>query len=213
MLMNEEIFGAIKLYDERVAVFLSQLVKALTVADGILDRRLRSEAVIDQIVHMFNAMDMAAHMPELFERLRPDFEAMIDTERQCLSFVPGQRSQQEELKILMGRSRIVMLHYEALCHVDKTFDTPGNRKWAEHMAEVALIANDCGDILTGAFEDMIQCRRNYVALTRFDPEIYTTWRSRKDDMVKAAQVVTGELKIDDPEDRRLVMIKEAIKCA
>ena len=210
MLMNTEIFGAIKLYDEKVAKFLENLIKALTTADGILDRRLRSEAVIDQAMYSFNAMYWAAHMPKLFERLQNDFNAMLETERLSISFVPGRNSQEEDIEIVKGRGRIVMLHYEALCYVDSTFDTPENREWAEHMAEVALIANDCADILEGHFEDLIQCRRNYVALSRFEYDIYTTWRDRREDLVEAAKSVLCGLELKDPPDPRLKMIKEAI---
>jgi len=202
---NSEIFKVIELYDKEAGNFANALNYAVCVADDIMDHKEHTNTMITLCAAMVTCMGIIAKRPDLFEAINKRLGELINGQAMDLEFLPKSKTNEDELQIWKKRGEIIRLMFDLLCHVDKTFETPENREWIENYTLECGKYNDAKDILEGKFEDFIQCRRNFVALTCFDQDIYFTWRHRKDDLIKAAKQVMDEIKFPEPVDKRLKM--------
>ena len=201
---NNEIFKVIGIYNVQVGDFVRALNNAICLTDDIIDHKIHTNYVLDIMAEMFEAMYLAPK--DLVEKIRPAVMDCLKSETENLTFIPCQSDKETELAKLYNRANLMNIYFECLCYVDETFDTEDNRKWLEEFKLAALVCNDCKDILEETWEDLIQCRRNYVILKYFDQDMYFKWRENKDKIKTTAQEVMSNFKLINPPDKRLAMI-------
>lgn len=203
---DSKIVKVIELYDPTVWEFLNSFNVAVQLADDVMDHRIETDNILDVFSNMYNCMRIAPK--GLLEKINPAMETLILAERYNQCFIPGKLTNEEEIEVIRHRTTLP-IYFESLCYVDPSFDTDENREWINKYFFTCVKANDCLDILNGVWEDFILCRRNYVALSCFGPDIYSTWRDKKEELYEKAKNIWDSFKIDDPIDKRLNMfIKE-----
>jgi hypothetical protein len=119
-----------------------------------------------------------------------------------MEFRPGCFDLETEFGIWEKRSSLLNLYFKAWTIVDPTFDTEENWKWLKKFSKFCLIHNDCDDIIDERFEDLHQCRRNYVVF-QFGTDAYFGWQKIKDQLVSRAKEIKKSLEIEDPSDERM----------
>jgi len=197
------LYNLIKSYDSEVCDFLYSFDKAIQIADDILDHKLNTNYMLLVLTEFDKAMSILSKHQGLYETIKERYQALLQGEYEDLRFIPKSRSNEEELLFWEKRGNRASMVFGCLCSLDKTFDTKENWQWIKDCQFKGLIRNDCGDILSGMFEDFVQCRRNYVALTTFDQDIYFDWRNKKDNLIEKAKHVYNKVIFYEPKDERL----------
>lgn len=191
----------IKLYDENLYNNLMNMWGSIELCDDIIDMQVHpSEAL-----NLFNKLSLCfLTMPEeLKHKIEKPLIDTITAEYLNISFIPCKNSNEDELNILKSRANMHKVFFEYLFYVDKSFDTPENREWIKDCMQNNLIGNDCEDILSGRFEDLINKKRNYVILKHFPQEIYYNWREKIEEIIQAAKKEYENNLYISPPDKRL----------
>lgn len=197
--------------DEEVYTFISSLDKAICLVDDLVDHATPPVHALQVMVFMKRAMKIASKRPGLYEMVEKTMSELLNAQIHDLSFVPHQKSAQEELQIWMKKANRLTLSFNCLCFLDYKFDTPENRSWILETQTKGLILNDCDDILSGRFEDFHQTRRNYVALSLFDQSIYYNWRDNKAKLIEAAQKLQNTITFSEPMCSELKPVYESLR--
>lgn len=195
----------VKAYDPGFAVAIGCLHKAICMADDIADRALGTQNVSECLWLGMKGIGRLIDRPLVWHRYENILERIYQSEIDNLKFYPGEKSVEDELKVWIGRAVFLDLYFTAWCCVDETFDTPENWEWYGKLKRHCLILDDCRDIETDTFEDLEQCRRNFVVLRRFGTEGYYGWREKKEQLKQAAREVRESLKLEEPPDKRMMI--------
>ena len=181
---------------------IRSLHRAICLADDIADRQLHPEHSAELLwksILGLADLNESGHFWSMFKVLNRIYDAEVIN----LSYVPGQFPLEEELELWKLRANDLDLYFEAFCCVMPDLRNEKNEKWFEEFKRYALIHNDCMDIITSAFEDLIRCRRNFVVLTGFGSSGYFNWRDKIDQLKQEAQKVLDGLVLSEPSDERL----------
>lgn len=191
----------IELYDKKIYDNLMSMWLAIEMCDDIIDKQVNPEKALE----LFNCLSLCfLSMPEdLKQKIEQPLLETITAEFLNLNFIPCKNDNKDELEVLKSRANMHKVFFEYLCYVDKSFDTEENRNWLLQNMQNNLIANDCEDILSGRFEDLINKKRNYVILNNFSQDIYYNWRDRKEEILEAAQKEYQNNLYIEPVDKRL----------
>ena len=183
----------------------------IVLTDKIMDREIKAEYAIDAFDCGLKSFEQIIKINGLFESIYPHINILSMGARADLNYIPGQLDKQEDLEIWKLKAGRASVEFAILCHYDNSFDTKENWDWIVKVQEAGLINNDCDDIIDKRFEDIIQHRRNYVLLTRFEKDIFETWRDRIEDLTTEALAVRKMLTIPTVADQRLDKIYELAK--
>jgi len=189
--------------DPEFAEGLEKLHDAICMADDIADRQMHPEHAASAVWMAIIGMDIMLTRPSYWPRIKKAMGEILAAEKMNLEFVPGQFDLEDDLKKCVARASLIEFYFQALCCLDPSVETKENCEWLRRFKEYCLILDDCEDILSGTFEDLRNCRRNYVVLKYYGEEFYFHWRNSKEDLARKAAEVKAAMKIDPPMDERL----------
>lgn len=194
---NDAWLEPIREKDESLFNGLKSIHSAIFLTDDILDGQATQIFAIDVLLQATIGCAKLAESGYLLNFM-PILREIYRAEIINLCFYPKQLSIENELVEWRKRSSLLDLYFEGIRSIDESIDTPENRAWFEEFKEFVLIHDDCEDILSGIYEDLKNCRRNYVVLTRFGFDGYENWESKKTELNQAAQEIKSNLILRDP---------------
>lgn len=189
--------------DPEFAEGLEKIYDAICMADDIADRQAHPDLAYQTVWLALIGMDLMLTRPSYWPKIRGALFEILQAEKEGLKFIPGQKEVEEDLDLCFEKAALVDLFFQALCCVDPSVDTIGNREWILKFKGYCVVSGDCEDILNGSFEDLRNCRRNYVVLKYYREEFYFHWKHNKEELKRKAKEIQAELKIDAPLDERL----------
>lgn len=192
----------VRLFDPEFAEGVEKIHYAICMADDIADRAIHPKEAPDLLWLAIQGMSKIVNS-NYAERIKNVLERILKSEIANLNFIPGTALIEDDLKVWKTRASLLDLYFEAWVCVDSSIDTIENRQWFKGFKKRVLILDDCADILTGSFEDLIQCRRNYVVLSEYGYDGYMNWKDNKGKIIKAAEKIKLEVSFEDPKDQRL----------
>lgn len=199
---NDVWLEPLKEKEPQLAEGLKSIHSAIFLADDIADRQTQPDyaaQVLWKTVLGVAELSSSGYFWQFFRVLQIIYESELAN----LNFVPGQLPVEEELEIWKTRAALLDLYFEGLKCLDEGIDTETNRAWFEEFKKFVLINDDCEDILSGTFEDLYNCRRNYVVLTKLGIDGYCQWRPQLSLLKEAAQEIKSSLELKEPDDERL----------
>lgn len=192
----------VRLYDADFAEAVQKVHYAICMADDIADRAIHPKEAPELLWLAVQGISGILNLTYA-QKIKDVLERIFKSEVANLCFVPGMMSLKEDFEIWETRASLLDLYFEAWVCVDSSIDTIENRQWFKGFKKRVLILDDCADILTGSFEDLIQCRRNYVVLSEYGYDGYMNWKDNKGKIIKAAEKIKLEVSFEDPKDQRL----------
>lgn len=189
--------------DPLFAIGLEKIHGAICMADDIADRQLHPENVSEAVWLTLVGMDILFERPSCWPRIKLALNAILESEKINLNYVPGKYDIEQEIKFCLGKATLIDFYFQAFCCLYPEVETPENLEWINELKEYCLIIDDCEDILSGTFEDLRNCRRNYVVLKYFGPDFYFNWESNKAKLIDKAKELKSSVKMDPPKDKRL----------
>lgn len=199
----ESWLAPVKLYDAGLACAIEAIHASIMLADDIADRAIKPNEVSNSLWEMVLGLNYFIQHPEKWERIHGVMQRIYRSEVNNQTFIPGGLSVEMELEIWKTRADLLDLYFEAWIIADPSFDTDKNREWFKEFKKHVLILDDCRDIETLTFEDLRQCKRNYVVLKTLGPEGYFGWERNAQELSAAAQSIRETLSLAEPEDSRL----------
>ena len=194
----------VKLYDPDFAEAIDHLHMAICFSDDVADRALSSSYSSMALWRAFSGVEYFIKNPEKWPLIQKVLERIYISEENNLKFIPNSRPIEEELIIWETRASLLDLYFQAWCIADNSFDTLENWEWFKDFKRLVLILDDCRDIEDGIFEDVIQCRRNYVVLKEFGFEGYIGFGKDKiSSFQDASKKIRESIKIPEPKDNRM----------
>lgn len=193
----------VRLYDEEFAAAIEDIHLAVCLADDIADRKVYPGEVSHSLWAAFNGVGYFVKHPEKWPRILESVKKIYDSEIANQTFIPGALPLEQDLDLWIKRSSLLDLYFSAWCVADPSFDTVKNWKWFEEFKKYVLILDDCCDIEDGTFEDLHQCKRNFVVLTKLGASGYFGFQERIEELKCAAKEVRESLKLMNPEDLRM----------
>lgn len=178
--------------------FASVLDNWILLTDKICDREIGPHNALMAFNLGIGAMYALSGKVSLANRILPHMETLIKGEFEDLRFVPGQNTVEADLTIWAMKAGRLSVEFACACEENPDLDTPENWGWLKDCQEVGLLINDCNDLTSGRFEDLIQCRRNKVLLTKFESDIYHSWRHRSEAIVAVAKEVRETVSFPPP---------------
>lgn len=189
--------------DSDFAEGLEKLHDAICMADDIADRQVHPDMACSAVWLTMIGMDIMLTRPSYWPRVKKALVGILEAEKQNLQFIPGRNDVEEDLRLNLGKAALIDFFFQALCCVDPSVETEENCEWLTQFKEYCLINDDCEDILSGTFEDLRNCRRNYVVLKYYGEEFYFHWKHNKEELIRKAKEVQQSLQIQAPRDARL----------
>jgi len=190
--------------DPEFAEGLEKIHDAICMADDIADRQMHPEHASGAVWLALIGMDILVTRPSYWPRMKEALRGILTAEKINLEFVPGRFDPEEDLKLCLTKASLIDFYFQAMCCLDPTVETEENREWLHRFKEYCLIIDDCDDILSGTFEDLRNCRRNYVVLKYYGEEFYFHWKHNKEELARKAAEIKAGMKIAPPLDARLM---------
>lgn len=194
----------VRLFDPEFAEGVEKIHYAICMADDIADRAIHPKEAPDLLWLAIQGMSKIVNS-NYAERIKNVLERILKSEIANLNFIPGTTLIEDDLKVWKTRASLLDLYFEAWCCIDPSIDTVENWEWFEEFKKYVLVLDDCEDIESGSFEDLIQCRRNYIILKSFGYEGYIDWKNKKDRIVEAMRSIKEKTFIENPQDKRLTI--------
>lgn len=191
-------YKLIKEKNEALAEFYKSLDSMIELADDILDHKKETEFILLLLVKIDNILQSVASNPDFYKTIKNHLNILLSGELFDSNFVPRRCPVEDEISTWKLKWNRMSVAFACLCYSDKQYDTEENWKWIKDTQIKRGIQNDCDDILSATFEDFIQCRRNYVALMRFNMDIYFNWRTRKKELIEKAIEINNGVEIKKP---------------
>lgn len=182
----------------------------IVITDKIVDREVgphNSLMAFDLGVSVAYAL---AGKRELTNRIYPHLEMLIRGEAEDLRFIPGKNTVEEDLRIWAMKAGRVSVEFACVCEEHEELNTMENWEWVKECQEVGLFINDCNDLIHERFEDLIQCRRNKVLLTKFLPDVYHNWRDRGSALASVGKAERQKAQFPKPPCEKLMQAWEVI---
>lgn len=189
--------------DPDFAEGLEKLHDAICMADDIADRQINPDYACQAVWMTLIGMDILTTRPSYWPRIKKALMEILEAEKINLRFIPGKDDLEEDLKLCLGKASLIEFYFQALCCLDPDVETKENCEWLRRFKEYCLILDDCADLLSGTFEDLRNCRRNYIVLKYFGHEFYFHWLHNKEELVRKAQEIRDKMEIEPPLDDRL----------
>lgn len=208
--MNCPIESLILGKDPEIYSFISNLDETISLIDDLVDHNINPDLSVRIAYNISNCFRIINGRRGLYERISETLNILVKALLDDIDFVPMRSSNENELHLWIKRGYRLKLAFDCLCYVDPEFDTQQNNSWILQTQLQGLIRNDCSDIINGEFEDFYQLRRNYVALTCFNQDIYFNWKSRREELVEKAYNIMTNIKFSQPEDDRLKPVYEQL---
>lgn len=203
---NIEWLDPLRGIDPQLHLAVLKIHTAICEADNIIDGVGKPEGVASSLKHMIDGLALIHQNQEHFKRIYLTLCRIGWNEMQNVDFNPKEPGDLEsDLSVLMGRSSLLDLYFEAFCCVEPSLDSDQNRDWFSKFKDHSLIYGDCEDILSETFEDLRMKRRNYVVLKTFGRTGYEAWEEKKEVLKEEAERIRSELSLEVPKDQRLMV--------
>ena len=181
---------------------------AICLADDIADRKIYPDSSVEVFWSTLIGVDLMMDFPDHWKRLRPILQMVIESERLNLSYIPGQNLVKKELDFWITRADLLDFYRMALSCVNEDYNKKENLDWFIKFKRFCLIHNDCRGLLEDDFEDLIQCRRNYVVLNELGHDGYFNWQDKVDCIKNAASETLSELVLEPPKNKEMEIFLE-----
>ena len=182
---------------------IEKLHYAMCLADDIADRKLMPHMVSEAVWMSIVGMDLMMDYPKEWQRIRPVLQMILESEKINLNYIPGQNELEKELSFWKTRAALLDFYRACLSCIDPKYNDPDNIAWFNEFKEFCLINNDCQGLIDGDFEDLIQCRRNYVVLKTCGHEGYFDWEVKVSMyQCEAVEILKG-LKLSHPKNEEM----------
>jgi hypothetical protein len=143
--------------------------------------------------------------------IMPLIDKIVACEKENMLYRPFSRSTEQELEVWNAKSNFTQILFETLVYLDPSFETPSNRTWFNWFKKVCYIDKDCANILKEQASDLVNYRRNYVALS-IGQDIYFNWQFRQQELINKAKDILVNNHLEPATDDRLnkIFYREAI---
>jgi hypothetical protein len=184
----------------KLAMALALFHETMTEADNIADGLQPAKYVTDCLWRSMSAMEvLAGEGPEIMNRICERIGHLAAAEQQAVRFDFARAIDVEkDIAINFEKGRVVELFFEAWCIIDPSLDTAENWEWIKHYREFLVIMDDIHDIESDQSEDLINARRNFIALSSFGYKAYQEWENKLSDMQKYANQVKTSFILYEP---------------
>lgn len=192
-----------ELMNDELNVAAEAVDKWIKMTDAVMDREVRAEHSLTAFEWGVKSISEINKHDGLWEVLEPHVLTLCIGARDDADYVPGRHTHEQDLKLWALKAGRLSVEFTFVCHEHPEIDTPDNWAWIKEAQEFGLKLNDCYDILSDRFEDMIQVRRNWFVMNMKDNDVFINWR---DNIPKIKQVAKDRLpllSLSKPTEQKL----------
>jgi len=174
----------------------------IKVTDAVMDREIKAVHALDAFEIGVRAFGLITQHDGLWKALEPHVLLLSSGARADAEYIPGQHDLKRDIELWEMKAGRLSVEFAFVCYERPEFNTSDNWDWIKECQEYGLKINDCNDLLSDRFEDLIQPRRNWVVMKTGDSTL-VKWRDNVGMLKHAAIEVLNEIELLPPPDARL----------